>query len=195
MAAHVAKPHNGASDMNAKPKSNSVITHEVAKNEHGEILITFKVVGAGQTTLNLSLVSQSNRDKAMIHGIIQRVSDAAALSREIVNGVEQKATPANKLAAMEELVQHYASGTEEWSRKRVGGVRVSTDEKLLLDALVRMYPTKTREALQSWLKARTEVERQGLMAEERVKATIDQIRTERAPKGVDASALLGELGE
>lgn len=179
--------------MNAKPKSNSVITHEVAKNDEGQILITFKVVGAGATTLNLGLVSQSNKDRATVHGFIQRISDAAALSRNPANG--QPASPADKLAAMEEVVQHYASGTEEWTRKRAGGVRVSTDARLLLDALVRMYPTKTREHLQGWLKARTETEQASLMAEERVKATIDQIRSERAPKDVDAGALLGELGE
>lgn len=177
--------------MNTKPKSNSVITHEVVVGEDGNISIIFKVVGAGQTTLDLRNISQSNKNRAMIHGFIQRISDAAAISRNPSTGLP--ASPADKLTAMDEVVQHYASGTEEWSRKRTGGV--GADSGLLLEALTRMYPGKAREALQAWLKQRTPAERAGLMAEERVKATIDQIRMERAPKDVDAGALLAGLGE
>jgi hypothetical protein len=178
--------------MNTKPKSNSVITHEVQRNENGGLEIAFKVIGAGTTTLKLENVSQSNKDRALVHGFIQRISDAAALSRNPSNG--QPATPAEKLAAMQELVEHYMSGTDEWTRKRSGGGGAQ-DSGLLLEALTRMYPAKSREQLNAWLKARSAQERAGLMAEERVKATIDQIRAERAPKDVDAGALLAGLDE
>lgn len=174
----------------AKAKSNSVITHEILRSEEGAISVKFKVLGAGDTTLELSRIAQSNKDRAMIHGFIQRISDAAALSRNPSTG--QPASPTDKLNAMAELVEHYMSGTEEWSRKRAAGV--GAESGLLLEALCRMYPSKDRESLAAWLKQRNPAERAGLMAEQRVKGMIDSIRAERAPKDVDAGALLADLG-
>lgn len=175
----------------AKAKSNSVITHEILRNEEGALSIKFNVLGAGDTILELSRVAQSNKDRALIHGFVQRISDAAALSRNPQTGLP--ASPTDKLNAMAELVDHYMSGTEEWSRKRTGGG--AAEGGLLLEALVRMYPTKTRDSLNAWLKQRTPAERSGLQNEARVKATMDEIRAERAPKNVDAGALLAGLSE
>lgn len=175
----------------AKPKSNSVITHEVTRTDEGHVIIKFNVLGAGYTMLELSRVAQSNKDRAMVHGFVQRISDAAALSRNPSTGLP--ASPVDKLNAMGELVDHYMTGTEEWSRKRTGGG--AQEGGLLLEALVRMYPAKDREQLAAWLKQRTPAERAGLGNEPRVKATMDEIRAERAPKNVDAGALLAGLSE
>lgn len=92
-------------------KANSIITTTVA----GDI-ITFTVKDAGALTLDLSKVSPVNATRAMRHGFIQRVSDKAAISRDTKTGLS--ATPAEKLAAMKTLVDHFMSGTEEWSPAR-----------------------------------------------------------------------------
>ena len=102
--------------MQTKPKSNSVVTHTVDPVS-GDI--TFQAIGAGSVTLKLASVSDVVKGRAMRHGLIQRVSDAAAISRNSTNG--QPATPATKLASMARLVDHYNSGAEGWSPERVEG--------------------------------------------------------------------------
>jgi hypothetical protein len=101
--------------MQTKAKSNSIITHSV--DDEGNI--TFHVKGAGDVTLKLARVGEANQVRAMRHGFIQRVADAAALSRNTANG--QPATPEAKLAAMTRLVEHYNSGSEAWAPEREGG--------------------------------------------------------------------------
>lgn len=101
--------------MQTKAKSNSIITHSV--DEAGNV--TFHVKGAGDIILRVAGISDANRVRAMRHGLIQRVSDAAALSRNTANG--QPATPEAKLAAMTRLVEHYNSGSEAWAPEREGG--------------------------------------------------------------------------
>lgn len=180
--------------MNAKAKSNSVITHELERTEAGALTIVFKVLGAGELRLEMEKVAQSNKDRAMIHGFVQRVSDAAALPFNTEQN--RRPTAEEKLAAMRELVEHYNSGIEEWSRKRTGGTRVPKEsdmDLLLLEAFCRIYPAKDRETLGKWVKARTPEERNALRAEPTMKAKIEEILAERAPKDVDVGSLLAEL--
>jgi len=99
--------------MQTKAKSNSIITHSWDEATQG---LTFNVVGAGAVTLKLPMVSKVNMARASRHGLIQRVSDAAAKNRDPVTGLS--AAPAEKLASMARLVDHYNSGTEEWNPTR-----------------------------------------------------------------------------
>lgn len=100
--------------MQTKAKVNSIITHE--RLESGAI--RFSVKGAGFVDFNLSKVSPENRDYAAIHGFIQRISDGAAMSRDPRDG--SAASPADKLAAMERIVEHYESGSAEWRLQASG---------------------------------------------------------------------------
>lgn len=176
--------------MEKKPKANSVIsTERVITPEDGEVLI-FKVKDAGETRLPLLLLSEKVRNKAMIHGLVQKVSDAAALSRNTETG--KSATPQDKLAAMAKVVEHFASGTEEWNTKREGGGGAGAEVLLLVRALGEIYPKKTSEELLKWVRARSVVERGSLMMQENIKVIVERLR-EEASGGVDAGKLLSEL--
>jgi hypothetical protein len=99
--------------MQTKAKANSVITHAM----EGDV-ITFKVKDAGEVGLDLTKLHEAIVKRAAVHGMIQRISDAAAISRDAETG--QSATPKEKLAAMSALIDHYHSGTEEWRRTGTG---------------------------------------------------------------------------
>jgi len=99
--------------MQAKRKSNSVVTHTIAGS-----VITFNVVGAGSAEVDINNLSNEVKERAMVHGIIQRFSDATAISRDLETG--KPATPAEKLARMQALVEHYSTGTAVWSRAGAG---------------------------------------------------------------------------
>lgn len=81
--------------------------------------VVFNVAGQPSLSFPLSQVSEANKARFMRHGIIQRVSDAAALERNTTDG--QPATPEAKRAAMARLVEHYLTGTDDWSPAREGG--------------------------------------------------------------------------
>lgn len=101
--------------MQTKPKSNSIITHTL--REDGAIL--FHVKGCEDIVFDPARVSEPNRLRAMRHGFVQRISDAAAIPRDTTNG--QPALPSAKRAAMARLADHYLSGAETWAIDREGG--------------------------------------------------------------------------
>lgn len=170
--------------MQTKPKSNSVITHEMRDGA-----IAFVVAGVGEVVVDLSAISSEVRDRALYHGLIQRVSDAAAISRDPETG--KSASPADKLAAMKELVDHYNSGSPDWSRRRAGGTGGGR-EGLLFTALVRLYPGKSAELIREFLKGKSRAEQSALSSSAKVRPIIDSIRAE-AGRGIDGDALLDGL--
>lgn len=171
--------------MQTKPKSNAVITHEVAEN-----VITFHVKQAGTVVFNLDAVSPANRKRAAIHGFIQRVSDGAAMSRNPETG--QPAAPIDKMARMQAIVDHYQSGSPNWSMRREN--RVGAEGGLLFRALMRLYPTKTPDELKAFITGLTDEQKKGLMYDPKssVKAAIDTIHAE-AISNIDAEEILAKL--
>lgn len=99
-----------------KAQSNFTITTE---RERPDGTILFKVKDAGEFIFDPAKASDGNRLRAMRHGFVQRISDAAARSKDTATGVG--APPAVKLAAMRVLADHYMSGAEGWSPEREGG--------------------------------------------------------------------------
>lgn len=118
--------------MQTKPKSNSVITH-AWDQEAGTI--TIHVVGAGNVVLDLNKVHPDNVTNAAYHGFTQRLSDAAAISRDPATG--RPATPEAKLAAIQAIADHYMSGALEWKRTGAGGGRAQAGVTLRAIADVR----------------------------------------------------------
>lgn len=114
--------------MNAKVKRNSVVTSELLESG----MIRFTVRDAGTFDFNPSKAHESLRDRAEVHGWIQRISDAAAMSRDEATG--KPASPADKLARMVALKEHYESGTEQWARSGGAG----TGQSIVILAVQRV---------------------------------------------------------
>jgi hypothetical protein len=148
--------------LEAHIKSNSVITHEIVDNE-----LVFTVVGAGKLTFQPQAVSETNRHRAELHGWIQRISDAAAISRDPETG--KPATALEKYEAMKALVDHYETGTSEWSRVRVGGGEVKGQ---LFKALCVIYPAKTPDDIRAWLDGKSKDEKKALRQSKKVRDAI-----------------------
>lgn len=117
--------------MATKAKSNSIIT---ARPDSEAGIITFTVLGVGDIVLDINKAHADLIHRAMLHGFTQRVSDAAAIPRNTETGLS--ATPQDKYNAMAALVDHYNSGSPEWSRARTaGGARVDGDTQLGIAAI------------------------------------------------------------
>ena len=102
--------------MQTKPKANSIVTTTLADDGSA---ITWTVLKAGpdgadaSMTLKFAACSEAVQRRAMVHGFSQRIMDKAAISRNPATG--KAASPADKFAAMRGLVDHYMSGSGDWS--------------------------------------------------------------------------------
>ncbi len=177
--------------MQTKAKANSVITHAM----EGDV-ITFKVKNAGEVGLDMTKLHEEIVKRAAVHGMIQRISDAAAISRDSETGAS--ATPKEKLAAMSALIEHYMSGTEEWRRTGTGE---GGGKSLTIEAIAQVKGV-TYEVAEQYVadfagKKGEEVKK--VLAKLRnsaaVRAAMDEIRSKRqgAPKA-DADEMLDEIG-
>lgn len=158
--------------------------------------ITFTVQGVGDLTINLKQVSTANATKAMHHGFIQRVSDAAALSRNTDTG--QPASPADKFGAMKRIVEHLNSGSDEWSLRVASGEGSSGPSGITLKAVASVQgvsEAEMRDRIERLAEKRGVTTRALLATLAKQEAVAKRIAEMRAPAGVDADDLLGELGE
>lgn len=166
----------------AEKESSRVIAHEI--DETG---VTFSVKGQGTLRITLAQLSGAVRDRALMHGLVQRVSDAAAKSRDSASG--KPAAASEKYAAMKELVDHYMSGSESWT---LGRETEGQNVQLLVECLSEVYPERNQEQLREWLKKRSAADRKALLLSEKIKPIADRITSEKL-KHIDAEDLLSDL--
>lgn len=145
---------------------------------HGEVL----EITPGQLSADM-------RAHATIHGLKQKLVDAAAISRNTETG--RAASVADKYDAVKEVYDRLLSG--EWNKRREGGASASGG--LLFRALCRMYDgKKTPDDIKAFLDAKTDAEKAALRKNSKVAAIIEEIRAESA-KGDAATGedLLADL--
>lgn len=178
-------------------RANWTIAHKI----EGEV-ITFTVKGAGTLTLDMQRVSEVNRKRAALHGMVQRVSDAAAMARDSKTGAS--ATPEAKFARMRGLVEHYVSGAEGWSPARstegVGRPRAGNVNAELLVAALRLFNTeKSEETVREFVKGLGATQITALLLSEQLKDAVELAREQqreqeaREAAGVNAEELLSGL--
>lgn len=146
---------------------------------HGETLTMRKA------DLSPTIIAQ-----AVMHGLKQKLVDAAAISRNPETG--RAASVADKFDAVKEVYDRLLSG--EWNKRREGGAGGASGG-LLFRALCRMYDgKKTPDDIRAFLEAKTDAEKAALRKNAKVAAIIEEIRAESAKPG-DASAddLLADL--
>lgn len=187
--------------MQTKPKANSVITSRLAE---GGGAIIFTVKGEGELTLDLGRIAPANRQRAELHGWVQRISDAAAIPFNKEEG--RYATPGEKFEAMRALVEHYHEGGVEWGRKTAkgGAPKVTSEDLLILRAVAEVQGCEVatmRERVKEMAEKREVTQRAYLGAilakSASVKAVVERLRAEQpaAGAGLDGDTLLDELGQ
>lgn len=144
----------------------------------------------GTLVFDTTLASPECAAIAVMHGWKQRIADAAAIARDTKTGAS--ATPEEKHEAMRALIEHYESGTTEWSRVASAGPKGG----ILFKALCRMYADQTPKQVREFLDGISKREQAALRAVPNVKAVIEAIEAEDVEAGpkVDTAALLAKLG-
>ena len=157
----------------------------VTSDDYG-ILLAF-ANGTG-LHLKISELSGEIQHHAMLHGLKQKLVDAAALSRNPDTG--RSATIDDKYTAVREVYDRLLAGN--WNKGRGDGGS-SGNGGLLFRALCQMYPNKPPEALRAFLDGKTKSECAALRATPKIAVIIDTLRASSGD--VDADDLLAELGE
>lgn len=156
---------------------------------HGMLTLTFSDTSTAQlATVDLSTEILS---QALIHGLKQKLVDAAAIARNIDTGAS--ATLEDKKGAVLKVLERLIAG--QWNATREGG----TSEKgsLLLMALTRLQPNRDRAELEVWVKGLDDAQRSALSSNPKILPTIQAIQAERAAaRGAQANSdeLLAGLG-
>lgn len=166
-------------------KSNSVMSRTIVGT-----VIAWMFRDGKSIEIDVAKLSDENRATGLLHGISQKVADAAAMSVDPETG--KPATVEAKRAAMQKVIDALMSG--RWTVEREGG-----EGGMLLEALVQYYAAekpkagKTRESIAAHLATMTEKQKAALRnTSAHLKPYMDALRAERGKAtGEDAEALLG----
>lgn len=162
----------------------TLATPDVGPTASDKLTLTF----ADGRVLALSLIELSPTiiAQATMHGLKQKLVDAAAISRNPDTG--RAASLDDKYDAVAEVFHRLIAG--EWNKRREG----TATGGLLLRALCRLYPARTHEQILTYLAGKSEAEKAALRRNPKVAAIIDDIRAEDGRDGgIDSDDLLAGL--
>lgn len=136
-------------------------------------------------TVNAIALDEEIRLAAMMHGLKQKIGDAAAISRNPETG--RSATTGDKFDAMREVFERLTAG--QWNKTREGGDGGAGG--LLFKALCKVKADKTPAEVRAYLDARSKEEQAALRKVPAIAAAIEEIKAASAKDGgIDGEALL-----
>lgn len=156
--------------------------------------LTVTVAGHEPLVLRVADLSPEVAAYAALHGLKQRIVDAAALERDEMG---RPASPADKWAAMSKLVSHYASGSREWGLRTAGnGSGAGAEGGLILRAVAAIQGVELRgmrERLEALAEKRETTTRALLARLAKEPAVIEKMAELRGPVKAGGDELLAEL--
>lgn len=160
---------------------------EAAVTSDGTLVLTFRH-GEVLRIHPESLAPEMQR-AAMLHGIKQKLIDAAAISRDTTTG--RAATITTKYDAVREIFDRITGENPSWNKPRAGGA--GGQGGLLARAIAR-FKSVPVEAAKAYLERLTDAQKQALRVAPQIATIINELRVESAkPAGIDADALLDGL--
>ena len=155
----------------------------VLEFRHGEVL-----------RVHPEMLNPEIQRAALLHGLKQKLVDAAAISRDTATG--RAATIATKFDAVKEIFDRITGAggeTPSWNKPRAGGA--GGQGGLLARAIARFKNVEV-SAAKAYLDRLTDAQKQALRVDPRIATIINELRMESAkPAGIDTDALLGGLDD
>lgn len=144
--------------------------------------------GNGETlTVNAASLNDTIRTAAMMHGLKQKLSDAAAISRNPDTG--RSATIDDKFEAVRDVWKRITSADGTWNKNREAGEGGATGA-LLVRALVALTG-KARGVIEEQVEAMSKEQKAALRANPKVAAKIAELKSANAD--IDSDSLLDSL--
>ena len=162
-------------------------TPAISVDTIGDTLV-FTFSNGEELRLNPSALSEEIRSQAMLHGVKQKLVDAAAIARNPDNG--RSATIEDKYDAVKEIYDRITSPDGTWNKVRGDGTGMA-GAGLLIRALMEKFG-KSRADIEAFLENKTPAQKNALKADTRIAPIIARMQAERT-NSVDTMAMLEEL--
>lgn len=155
-------------------------------------ILTLRFSNGEQLAVDANALSPDIQQQAMMHGLKQKLIDAAAIARDPETG--RTATIDDKFNAVREVYDRItAAEGSTWNKARGNGESGGNKGGLLVRAMMRLT-SKSRDAIIEFLDAKTKEELAALRKNPRIAEIIAQLQVENAnTNGVDSDALLDAL--
>ena len=165
---------------------------EASVGDDGTLILEFR---HGETLrVHPETLNPEIQRAAMLHGLKQKLVDAAAISRDTATG--RAATIVTKFDAVKEIFDRITGAggeTPSWNKPRAGGA--GGQGGLLARAIARFKNVEV-SAAKAYLDRLTDAQKQALRVDPRIATIINELRMESAkPAGIDTDALLGGLDD
>src|SRR5437879_5011816 len=79
--------------------------------------LTFTVGNAGSFTLNPAELAETIQDHARVHGLVQKISDAAAMPKSELEGKSDDDIATMKFNAMKSVADRLSGENPDWSKR------------------------------------------------------------------------------
>ena len=158
----------------------------IAADITGNVL-TLTFSHGGEIVCNADNLSEAIKAQAMMHGLKQKLVDAAAIARDTETG--RTASIRDKFEAVKEVFERIRDAGQ-WNKIREGGA--GGNNGLLVRALMELTG-KTRAAIEEFLDAKSKEEKQALRKNAKVSVIIVRMQAENADDSIDTDAMLDEL--
>lgn len=159
----------------------------VAATINGDTL-TLEFANGRTIAISADELQSTIRAHATMHGLKQKLVDAAAISRNTETG--RAASIDDKYEAVLTVYERLTAVNPSWNAVREGGA--GNTGGLLLRALVQLYTgRKTREQLIAYLEGKTAAEKTALRKNPKIAEIIETMR--ETDDSIDTDELLGEL--
>lgn len=177
-------------------RKNAIVSVSVERNgsDATDQSVTFTVEGQSPIQIRLNELSTEIRAQAMIHGITQKISDAAALGKD--------ATPADKYAAMLAVAERISSPNGSWN-KRNGEGSESAPSGLIFRAFYQFAvdraeamkkPIPAESVVRELYDSKTRSEQLAIRKIPEVAAIMERMKGDKLAKSApDADALLADI--
>ena len=141
-------------------------------------------------TLMAGDLSEAIQFEALVHGLKQKLVDAAAISRNPDTG--KSASVADKRAAVQEVLDRLLAG--RWNKGRAEGTGNAREGGLLARAMAR-HTGKSVDDAKAWLAERTDDEKTALKLNPKIKAIMDEMRAAdlKVDASIDTDALIASM--
>jgi hypothetical protein len=176
---------------------NAAVSCEVSP-EQGLMNLTFS--DGRKLNLHVSELSEAIRAAALMHGLKQKLVDAAAISRDPLTG--KAATIETKYMAVREVYDRITVPDGTWNKTRGDGTGSTGVGGLLYRALVRLYDGRqTPEQVRAYLDKLDAEQQAALRKNAKVAPIINAIKAEDAARRAETNeddpsdALLAGLGD
>lgn len=151
--------------------------------------LTFRGDNGRELSVSIDQLADDIRTQAMMHGLKQKIGDAAAISRNPDTG--RSATTDDKFDAMSEVLNRLLSGA--WNKGRESGEGAGSGG-LLFRALCKVKADRTPDQIRAYLDGLDKAQQAALRKVPAVAAAIDELRAASAKAGgVNGEDLLAML--